>query len=71
MNDGSGGDPEPNGVRDIRKVDRALLELLVCPVRRTTLIFDVDRHELISAAADLAYPISSSHHVPRERSNLG
>jgi len=39
------------------KVDRALLEFLVCPDRKTTLIYDAARQELISPAADLAYPI--------------
>lgn len=40
-----------------RKVDRKLLELLVCPVTKTTLEYDGDRQELISRAAKLAYPI--------------
>jgi len=40
-----------------RRVDRALLEFLVCPVRHTTLLYDRDAGELISPAAHLAYPI--------------
>jgi len=40
-----------------RKVDRKLLELLVCPVTKTTLEYDAERQELISRAARLAYPI--------------
>ena len=38
-------------------VDPRLLEILVCPVTRTTLIYDRDRNELVSKAAGLAYPI--------------
>ena len=40
-----------------RKVDRKLLELLVCPVTKTTLEYDEANQELISRAAKLAYPI--------------
>lgn len=39
------------------KIDRRLLELLVCPVSKTTLEYDAERQELISRAAKLAYPI--------------
>ena len=38
-------------------VDRKLLEILVCPVTKTTLEYDEDTQELISHAAKLAYPI--------------
>lgn len=37
--------------------DPKLLEILVCPVTRTTLRFDRDKQELVSKAAGLAYPI--------------
>ena len=37
--------------------DKALLEMLVCPVTRTPLRYDAEAHELISEAAKLAYPI--------------
>ncbi len=37
--------------------DPKLLERLVCPVTKTTLVYDADRQELISRAAGLAYPI--------------
>lgn len=40
-----------------RKVDRKLLELLVCPVTKTALEYDEEHQELISRAAKLAYPI--------------
>lgn len=37
--------------------DRRMLEALVCPESQSTLEFDVDRQELISKQANLAYPI--------------
>ncbi|MBD8877342.1 Trm112 family protein [Roseibium polysiphoniae] len=49
-------DTEPAQPVD-RKVDRKLLELLVCPVTKTTLEYDEEHQELISRAAKLAYPI--------------
>lgn len=39
------------------KVDRRLLELLVCPLTKTPLEYDEARQELISRAAHLAFPI--------------
>ena len=38
-------------------VDRKMLEALVCPLTRTTLVYDRDAQELISKAAGLAFPI--------------
>ena len=38
-------------------VDPALLEILVCPLTKTSLDYDAERQELISRAAGLAYPI--------------
>lgn len=40
-----------------RRVDPKLLELLVCPVTKSTLRYDAEKHELISESARLAYPI--------------
>jgi uncharacterized protein len=37
--------------------DPKLLELLVCPVTKTRLIYDADKQELVSRAAGLAFPI--------------
>jgi uncharacterized protein len=37
--------------------DPKMLELLVCPLTRTTLRYDAEAQELISRAAGLAYPI--------------
>lgn len=40
-----------------RGIDPKLLELLVCPVTKTTLDYDAVNNELISRTAKLAYPI--------------
>lgn len=37
--------------------DPKLLEILVCPVSKATLVYDRARQELISRTAGLAYPI--------------
>ena len=37
--------------------DPKLLDILVCPVTKATLIYDRERQELISRPAGLAYPI--------------
>jgi uncharacterized protein len=39
------------------RVDPRLLEILVCPRTKTSLLYDEVRQELISRAARLAYPI--------------
>jgi uncharacterized protein YbaR (Trm112 family) len=38
-------------------VDPKLLELLVCPLTKTRLIYDASARELISKAAGLAFPV--------------
>ena len=38
-------------------VDPKLLDMLVCPVSKTALVYDETAQELISKAAGLAYPI--------------
>lgn len=38
-------------------VDPKLLEILVCPLTKSVLEYDRERQELISRAAQLAYPI--------------
>ena len=45
--------PEPLPV----PVDPRLLEILVCPLTRTRLVYDRAQNELISTAAGLAYPV--------------
>jgi uncharacterized protein YbaR (Trm112 family) len=39
------------------QIDPKLLEILVCPVTKTTLEYNRDKQELVSRAARLAYPI--------------
>ena len=48
-------DNEPNSAAG--NVDPRLLEILVCPLTKTSLDYDAQRQELISRAAGLAYPI--------------
>lgn len=54
------------------RVDRRLLELLVCPVTKTSLDYDEARQELISRKARLAYPIRRGvpHMLPSEARQL-
>jgi uncharacterized protein len=40
-----------------RITDPKLLELLVCPLTKSTLTYDAEKQELISARAKLRYPI--------------
>ena len=44
---------------DERRLDPKLLEILVCPLTKTSLDYDAERQELISRAAGLAYTIPS------------
>jgi len=39
------------------QTDPKLLEILVCPLTKSTLHYDRDKQELVSRAAGLAYPI--------------
>jgi uncharacterized protein YbaR (Trm112 family) len=43
--------------RNAGAIDRRLLDILVCPLTKTTLEYDAARQELVSRAAKLAYPI--------------
>jgi len=42
---------------DEHHTDATLLEVLICPLTRTRLIYDAEKQELISKAAGLAYPL--------------
>jgi uncharacterized protein YbaR (Trm112 family) len=55
MNDG----PISEGAASQKKraIDPELLDILVCPMTRTSLVHDADAQELVSEAAGLAYPI--------------
>ena len=41
----------------VMDTDPKLLEILVCPLTKTTLHYDRDKQELVSRSAGLAYPI--------------
>ena len=48
---------EPQDKEAPARIDPKLLEILVCPLTKTTLQYDAAAQELISRAAGLAYPI--------------
>jgi len=54
------------------RVDRRLLEFLVCPITKSSLDYDEARQELISRKARLAYPIRRGvpHLLPSEARHL-
>lgn len=39
------------------RLDKKLLEILVCPLTKSTLHYDREKQELVSQQAKLAYPI--------------
>jgi uncharacterized protein YbaR (Trm112 family) len=45
------------GNTDVARLDPKLMEILVCPRTKTSLLYDDKRQELISRAARVAYPI--------------
>ena len=54
-------------------IDPRLLEVLVCPVTRTPLVYDRAKQELVSKAARRAYPVRDGVPVmlPEEARPLG
>lgn len=46
-----------DGPADPHPYDRRMLEALVCPVTQAVLTHDAERQELVSKAANLAFPI--------------
>jgi uncharacterized protein YbaR (Trm112 family) len=42
---------------DKAEIDKSLLDILVCPLTKSTLRYDEENQELISDEAGLAYPI--------------
>lgn len=48
MNDDAGAQP---------LFDRRMLEALICPLTQTVLSYDAERQELVSKAANVAFPI--------------
>jgi uncharacterized protein YbaR (Trm112 family) len=59
--------------REAGRIDPKLLEILVCPLTKTTLEYDAERQELVSRAAKLAYPIRDGVPImlPEEARELG
>lgn len=53
----AGAENQETSAPEATKVDPRLLEILVCPLTKTTLEYDRTRQELISRSARLAYPI--------------
>ena len=51
----TGPTEKPNA--EAGSVDPKLLEILVCPLTKTSLDYDASRQELVSRAAGLAFPI--------------
>jgi uncharacterized protein YbaR (Trm112 family) len=39
------------------EIDPKLLEILVCPLTKSALVYDRENQELVSRAAGLAYPV--------------
>jgi uncharacterized protein len=73
MSDEPEATPPPARPDTRSKVDPRLLEILVCPVTRAQLTYDPERQELISLAAQLAYPIRDGVPImlPEEARKLG
>ncbi len=42
---------------NLQKIAPELLEILVCPLTKTKLVYDAENNELISTKAGLAFPI--------------
>jgi uncharacterized protein len=55
----AGDDPHDAGPDPRERTDPLMLELLVCPVTKTTLSYDANAQELISRKAMLAFPIKN------------
>ncbi|QGM46198.1 Trm112 family protein [Methylocystis heyeri] len=51
------GEKPTETTREPTQIDPRLLEILVCPLTKSTLEYDSARQELISRSAHLAYPI--------------
>ncbi len=46
-------------IKDTKKVNPELLEMLVCPITKSPLQYEAKTNELISRQAKLAFPIKS------------
>jgi uncharacterized protein YbaR (Trm112 family) len=65
-------EPAPATATSPERAAPRFLELLVCPVTKTSLDYDEKNQELISRAARLAYPIKNGvpHLLPSEARRL-
>jgi uncharacterized protein len=59
--------------RPVGSIDPKLLEILVCPLTKGPLEYDMEKQELISRSAKLAYPIRDGIPImlPEEARPLG
>jgi uncharacterized protein len=73
MSNEAEGDASSAKPDTLSKIDPRLLDILVCPVTRAQLSYDIARQELISPAAQLAYPIRDGAPImlPEEARKLG
>jgi uncharacterized protein YbaR (Trm112 family) len=65
-------EPAPAATTDPERAAGRFLELLVCPMTKTSLDYDEKNQELISRAARLAYQIKNGvpHLLPSEARQL-
>ncbi len=57
MADEPKAEPGETSRHEVSRIDPRLLEILVCPLTKSSLDYDAARQELVSRAARLAYPI--------------
>ncbi len=65
-------EPEKRQPTSEERCDPRVLELLVCPLTKASLMYDATTQELISRQARLAYPIRRGvpHMLPEEARHL-
>jgi uncharacterized protein len=57
MADETKAEPSEPSRHEVSRIDPRLLDILVCPLTKSSLDYDAARQELVSRAARLAYPI--------------
>lgn len=55
-------------IEKMDRFDKSLLNVLVCPVSKTGLVYNPDNEELISYTSNLAYPIEAGVPLLAEQS---
>ena len=65
-------EPKPDQTPPEERCDPRVLELLVCPLTKASLVYDAAAQELICRQARLAYPIRRGvpHMLPEEARHL-